>query len=284
MSRRGGHRARVTRDGLQPGRRGVGGRPAAALTALVAVLLLAGCGATGSPRADASPRGGIESGSGVTGTVTVLAAASLTESFDAIAAKLERAHPGLTVEVSYGSSATLVQQVNQGAPADVVALAGEAAAKPLDPARVRSSDTFASNSLEIAVPPSNPGHVTSLTDLSGLDLKVVLCEVTVPCGKAAAATLAKATVEPHVVSREIDVKATLAKVSLGEADAAIVYHSDVVAAKGAVSGIPIPAELNTTLDYPIIRLDDEAATRVFVHAVLSPQGRATLTSLGFGPP
>ncbi|WP_347354050.1 molybdate ABC transporter substrate-binding protein [Intrasporangium sp.] len=259
------------------------GRTALAALGTVAILLLAGCGGTGAPGSDARA-GGTGTGSALSGTVTVLAAASLTESFDAIKAGLEAAHPGLSVAVSYGSSATLVQQVNQGAPADVLALAGQAAAKPLDQSLVRSTELFASNSLEIAVPPSNPGKVTGLADLARTDLKVVLCETTVPCGKAAAATLARAEVEPHVVSREIDVKATLAKVSLGEADAAIVYRSDVVAAKGAVSGIPIPAKLNTTLHYPVIRLDDEPATRAFVAAVLSPAGRATLTTFGFGPP
>jgi molybdate transport system substrate-binding protein len=259
---------------------------AAALCAGVA-LALAGCGAATRSPADSDGTAGQASdaaGYKVSGTLTVLAAASLTESFDAIEAQLERANPGLTVRISYGSSATLVQQVNQGAPADVIALAGEAAAKPLDPALVRSRAVFAQNSLEVAVPPDNPGHITGIPDLAKPNLKVVLCEMTVPCGKAAATTLEKAGVNAHVVSRELDVKATLAKVSLGEADAAIVYHSDVVAAKDAVRGIPIPADINTVLRYPIIRLDDNAAGRAFVDAVLSPAGRTTLGKLGFAAP
>lgn len=265
-------------------------RPRRALSAVVTVgaaLALTSCGGTSPTAADSAGTAGGASAStagAVSGTVTVLAAASLTESFDAIKAELEKSHPGLTIQISYGSSATLVQQVNQGAPADVIALAGEAAAKPLEPSLVKSSEIFAKNTLEIAVPPNNPGHVTGLADLSKPGLKVVLCETTVPCGKAAATTLEKAHVNAHVVSREIDVKATLAKVSLGEADAAIVYHSDVVAAKGAVKGIPVPADVNTVLRYPIIRLDDQAPARAFVDAVLDPAGRATLDALGFASP
>ena len=260
-------------------------RLVATAIAAATAFLMAGCTSTSPTSADS---GGATAGGSatarLTGTVTVLAAASLTESFDAVRADLERANPGLTVQISYGSSATLVQQANQGAPADVIALAGEAAAKPLDPSLVRSSEIFAENSLEIAVPPGNPGRVSGLADLARPDLKVVLCETTVPCGAAAATTLAKAKVDAHVVSREIDVKATLAKVSLGEAYAAIVYHSDIVAAKGAVQGIPIPHDVNTLLRYPVIALDDQAPTRAFIDAVLSPSGRRTLEALGFTTP
>lgn len=256
------------------------------VVAVLTALALAACGSTAPDTSAAGASDGphASSAGALSGTVTVLAAASLTESFDAIRAEVERAHPGLSIDLSYGSSATLVQQVNQGAPADVVALAGAAAAAPLDPSLVKSSTTFATNSLEIAVPPSNPGQIEGLADLARPGLKVVLCETTVPCGQAASATLGKAKVNAHVVSREIDVKATLAKVTLGEADAAIVYHSDVVAAKGAVRGIPIEQRVNTTLRYPIIRLDDEPATRAFVDAVLSAEGRRILAALGFGAP
>lgn len=226
------------------------------------------------------------SGEGATrsGTVTVLAAASLTESFDSIASAFEAAHPGVAVEVSYGSSATLVQQVNNGAPADVIALAGESAAESLDASLVRDRTVFATNVLEIAVPPSNPAGITSIDDLGRPGLKVVLCAPTVPCGMAADATFAKSRIVPSVVSREIDVKATLAKVRLGEADAAVVYHSDVVAAKGAVTGIEIPIPFNTALRYPVIRLDDEPATRAFVELLLGEEARTTLAALGFGVP
>ena len=182
--------------------------------------------------------------------MTVLAAASLTESFDQLKKDFEAANPGVTVETSYGSSATLVQQVDNGAPASVIALAGTAAAEPLDKAVVKDTKTFATNVLEIAVPPSNPGAVTSINDLAKPSVKVVLCADTVPCGKAAQATFKKARIVPNVVSKEVDVKATLSKVKLAEADAAVVYHSDVVAAKDAVTGVEIPSQLNTSLVLP----------------------------------
>jgi molybdate transport system substrate-binding protein len=251
----------------------------AALLAALLALLLTACG--GAAATSSTPAG---STTGLDGTVTVLAAASLTESFDRLKKDFEAANPGVTVETSYGSSATLVQQVNNGAPASVIALAGTSAAEPLDKSRVRATRTFATNTLEIAVPPSNPGSVTSISDLAKPTVKVVLCADTVPCGKAAQATLTKAGVVPNVVSKEVDVKATLAKVKLAEADAAVVYHSDVVAAKDAVRGVQIPAPLNTTLAYPVVSLSTDAATQAFVSYLLSAQGRATLQSFGFGAP
>ncbi|GAA6526973.1 molybdate ABC transporter substrate-binding protein [Intrasporangium sp. DVR] len=234
----------------------------------VVLLALAAC--TGAPAPDH--------------TVTVLAAASLTEAFGQVSADFEREHPGVTVEVSYGSSATLVQQVNQGAPAELIALAGEAAAEPLDRSRVTESRIFTANLLEIAVPPSNPGRVRELRDLGRAGLKVVLCAEAVPCGRAADATFARAGVSPSVVSREVDVKATLSKVRLGEADAAVVYHSDVVAARGAVTGVPIPQQLNTRLRYPVLLLGDDPSARAFVDFLVGDRGQQTLRSLGFASP
>lgn len=260
---------------------------AGACALLVALALTACAGPASRPTVQQSvPHGpGAPTGSGrVEGTVTVLAAASLTEAFDAIKSQVETAHPDVSVQISYGSSATLVQQVNQGAPADVIALAGESAAKPLDASLVKGSRIFATNDLEIAVPPDNPGHVTSLADLGRPGLKVVLCVETAPCGRAATTTLEKAKVNASVVSRETDVKATLAKVRLGEADAAIVYHSDVFSAKGSVVGIPILADVNTTLRYPIISLDQSPATQAFVDAVLSDSGEKAVQSFGLGAP
>lgn len=255
-------------------------RVATLVVASGAALALAACGTPTASSSNATA-GSTPSPSG---TVTVLAAASLTESLNDLKATFEAAHPGVTVEVSYGSSATLVQQVNHGAPANVIALAGEAAAKPLDSTLIKDHRIFATNVLEIAVPRDNPGHVTSLADLGHPGLKVVLCASTVPCGAAADSTFAKAGVVPSVVSREVDVKATLAKVRLGEADAAVVYHSDVVASKGAVTGIPIDPSVNTSLRYPVIRLTDDAATRAFVDLLVSPDGRRTFTSYGLGAP
>lgn len=223
-------------------------------------------------------------GAAARGTVVVLAAASLTEAFDRVTAEFEAAHPGVVVRVSYGSSATFVQQVNNGAPADVLALAGEAAARPLDASLLRGEALFASNVLAVAVPPGNPARVTGLSDLGRPGLKVVLCAAPVPCGAAADAVFAKAGVTPSVVSREVDVKATLAKVRLGEADAAVVYASDVASARRAVTGIPIPPAQNVTLRYPILRLSDDPATRAYVDFVASARARPAIQSFGFGPP
>ena len=268
-------------------------RPSLGATVTVAVLALvplalAACGA-GTDSAGSTGRQGSSGAPGaqaqrLEGTVTVLAAASLTESFDRLKADFEAANPGVTVETSYGSSSTLVQQVNNGAPAQVIALAGAAAAEPLDKSLVKQTRTFATNVLEIAVPPGNPAGVTSVNDLGKPTVKVVLCADTVPCGKAAQATFRKARIVPNVVSKEVDVKATLAKVKLGEADAAVVYHSDVVAAKDAVTGVAIQVPFNTRLDYPVIRLADDTATKAFVAYVLSAQGLATVQSFGLGAP
>lgn len=254
---------------------------ALALAPALAACTSAGAG-MGSGRGD-----GVTSAAGGTaarGTVVVLAAASLTEAFDRVTAEFEATHPGVVVRVSYGSSATFVQQVNNGAPADVLALAGEAATRPLDASLLRGEALLASNVLEVAVPVGNPARVTSLSDLGRPGLKVVLCATPVPCGAAADAAFARARVRPSVVSREVDVKATLAKVRLGEADAAVVYASDVASAGGTVTGIPIPAAQNVTLRYPILRLRDDPATQAYVDFVAGAGARKTIQSFGFGPP
>lgn len=244
---------------------------------VTATLIMTACGGS----APGSPDGATHASGG---TVVVVAAASLTESLTRIAQDFESANPGTDVEVSFGSSSTLVQQVNNGAPANVIALAGEAAAQPLDEALVKDQRVFATNVLEIAVPPDNPAKVTGIDDLGRTGLKVVLCASTVPCGQATDATFRKARIVPSVVSREVDVKATLAKVKLAEADAAVVYHSDVVAAKDAVKGIEIEPQYNTSLRYPLITLSDDAATTAFAAYVLSAEGLATVQSFGFGAP
>jgi molybdate transport system substrate-binding protein len=135
-----------------------------------------------------------------------------------------------------------------------------------------------------ATPPGNPGRVNAITDLSRPNLKVVLCAATVPCGGAAAKALSAAGVVAHVVSYETDVKATLTKVQLGEADAAIVYHSDVVSAGEQVHGVQIPASVNQTLDYPLIRLTEDPTTLELMAYVLSDHGRNRLRDNGFLTP
>ena len=246
-----------------------------ALAATVAALLAA-CttSGTGEP-GDASAPGG---------RLTVLAAASLTESFDEIAAGFGSEHPGVDVEVSYASSATVVQQANRGAPADVIALAGDSAAEALDPALVVDRTVFATNVLAIATPADDPGDVSGLADLARPGLNVVLCVETAPCGRAADVMLAAAGVEASVVSREIDVKATLAKVALGEADAAVVYRSDVVSAGDRVRGVTVPDAVNQTLHYPALRVSDNPLAGDFLASLTAPATRETLRDHGFGGP
>lgn len=255
------------------------GSRALVLVATLGIALTA-CGA-------GSAAGGRQSGGQAGGrTLTVLAASSLTEAMTAMAREFEHDHPGTHVDVSFAASSTIVQQVDEGAPADVIALADLEALKPLDPAKaVKGTLTeLAHNSLEIATPPDNPGGVSSLADLSRAGLRVVLCAPQVPCGRSAAHVLLAAGVRAHVVSYERDVKAALTKVELGEADAAIVYRSDVVSARGRVRGVSIPAAANDTQTYPILQLTDLALGREFIAYARSERGRKHLRDNGFQAP
>ena len=262
-----------------------------ALIASAAVLALAGCGSGSSTSGSSSQA---TSGSAtalasasdsLTGTVTVLAAASLTESFTTLEKEFETAHPGVDVQISFGSSTTLAQQIAQGAQADLYVSAGTKALDQLSPeAKAATPHIIARNKLEIATPPDNPRSVTGLADLANPETAVVLCAETVPCGSAADQVLAKAGVTAHVVSREVDVKATLAKVALGEADAAVVYHSDVATSEGRVHGVEIPDNQNTTLDYPLLILTGNDATSAFAAYLTGAQGAAALTASGFLTP
>ena len=251
----------------------------------LAASLLTGCsaGAADTDTTSASPAGS-GTASGMTGEVTVLAAASLTKPFTALAAAYEAANPGTTIRLSFGSSTTLAQQVAQGADADLLATAGTAALDQLGDVTPTNTTTIARNTLEIATPPDNPGAVASLADLAKEDVDVVLCADSVPCGKAADEVLTRAGVRAHVVSREVDVSATLAKVALGEADAAVVYHSDVVSSQGKVGGVEIPAEQNTTLSYPLASFGNGPAARGFADFVAGPEGLAALGGAGFLAP
>ena len=254
-----------------------------------AAMLLAGCGSSSSSSgtsAGSAPTSG--GAAAVTGTITVFAAASLTETFTALAKQFEAAHPGTKVTLSFGSSATLAQQITQGAPADVFAAAStKTMQQAVDGKAISGPVTFATNVMEIAVPPSNPAHITGVADLARSGVKVVLCQPQVPCGAAAKKVFDQAKVTVHPVSLEADVKATLTKVRLGEADAGVVYVTDVKAAGNKVTGISIPAAVNASTAYPIgtVGASHNAATaRAFVDYVLSGAGTSVLTAAGFGTP
>ena len=262
-------------------------------SAVVALLALAACGGSSSgssapTSAAGSASAAVTPSSSPSGGITVFAAASLKESFTAIGTAFEAAHPGTTVTFSFAASSALAQQIIQGAPADVFASASPTNMKQVIDAKAANSSTaFAKNVLEIAVPPSNPANVTGVTDLGKSSVKVVLCQPQVPCGALAQSVLAKAKVTVKPVSLEPDVKSTLAKVELGEADAGMVYVTDVNSAGTKVDGVEIPADVNSATTYPIAALNDSKnipVANAFVAYVLSPAGQSELRKVGFQAP
>ena len=223
------------------------------------------------------------------GEITVFAAASLTESFDAMAKQFQKKYPDVDVRFSYDASSNLATQINQGAPADVFASAdADNLQKTIDAGTVTPPPVaFAKNRLEIAVEKGNPKKIKSLADLQKRGLVVVLCADQVPCGKYAAQSLAMAGVTVSPASKEENAKATLSKVSIGEADASIVYVTDVRAAKGTTSGVKIPDKVNVTATCPIGVVKDSqnaAAVKAWVRFVTSKDGQQTLRKFGFLPP
>src|SRR6202521_3148788 len=215
----------------------------AVATFAVAVALCSSCGNSGP--AASSP-------SAVSGTITVFAASSLTAAYTAIANDFQKSYPGSMVKFSFGGSSTLVAQIQQGAIGDVFASADQPnMQKAVDAGLVSGSPSiFAHNRLEIVVGAGNSKRITGLSDLVGAGLLVVLCAPAVPCGRYATQALQKAGVIVKPASLETDVKAVVTKVALGEADAGIVYVTDVKAAGAAVQGVDIPLGQNVTADYP----------------------------------
>jgi molybdate transport system substrate-binding protein len=255
----------------------------AALTA-VAVAALVGCG-DGNDTAGASS-GSASSSAGVTGTVTVFAAASLTESFTQIGKDFEAANPGSTVTFNFAGSSALATQINQGAPADVFASAAPENMQTVTDAGngAGAPTTFVKNQLVIAVPKGNPKGIKGLADLGRSGVKVALCAEQVPCGAAATKALGAANVKITPVTLEQDVKAALSKVKLGEVDAALVYRTDAKVASSDVDGIEFPESARAINDYPIIVLRDapnKAGAQAFVAYVLSDKGKSVLGRAGF---
>ncbi|WP_327120393.1 molybdate ABC transporter substrate-binding protein [Nocardia sp. NBC_01730] len=251
------------------------------IAAGITAVAVAGCGAddTSEP-ADADAVGG---------TVTVFAAASLTETFTELGKQFEAAHPGVRVVYSFGASSALAEQINQGAPADVFASAapknmrqvvdeGEVAGAPV---------TFVRNRLEIAVPKGNPAHITGLADFGKAEPRIALCAEQVPCGSAAKTVFEVAGINPRPDTSEADVKAVLTKVKLGEVDAALVYRTDVRASGGQVDGIDFPEADKAINDYPVAPLahaPNATAAAAFVEFVRSDQARAVFAKAGFDTP
>jgi molybdate transport system substrate-binding protein len=247
------------------------------IAALLALVLLAGCGDdAGTPagsRSAAPPE------------LTVLAAASLTESFTRIGKDFEAANPHVRVRFSFGGSSGLAQQIVSGAPADVFAAASPATMTTVTDAGDAAGEpvTFARNQLVIAVPQGNPKGITSLAALARPGIKVALCAAQVPCG--AAAVKAGVTVRP--VTLEQDVKAALSKVKLGEVDAALVYRTDVRASAADVDGVEFPESAKAINDYPIVALKNApnaAGAAAFVAYVRSEPAQRVLADAGFQRP
>ena len=215
--------------------------------------------------------------------ITVFAAASLQPAFDKIGQRL-RSNQNIVTTFSYAGTQTLTTQLTQGAPADVFASADVAHMTTLNTAGlVQESHVFAHNRLEIAVAKDNPKGIHTLADLARSGLVVVLADPSVPAGKYAQQALAKAKVTVHPASLEQQVTGVLSKVALGEADAGIVYHSDIVTS-GKVDGVAIPDAQNVIADYPIAVLKaakSQTGATQFVSFVLSPDGQTLLKAAGF---
>lgn len=221
-------------------------------------------------------------------TITVFAAASLTEAFDELATRFEREHPTADIVINYGGSAALARQVVEGAPADVFVSAAEQPMHTLvDAGLAVSPVVFATNTLQVVVPAGNPAGVTGLEDLGRPGLTIALCDASVPCGAASVDLLRQESVTAVPDTLEADVRAVLTKVSLGEVDAGLVYHTDVLAAGDAVEGIEVAGAASVVNRYPISVLTDAAAAPLatdFVEFVTSADGRAVMAEAGFGAP
>jgi molybdate transport system substrate-binding protein len=235
-----------------------------------AVVLLAGCAAP------------------ATTTVTVLAAASLTDALDEAAAAFEAAHPDIEIAVSHGGSSALAEQLVSGAPADVFFAADEHTMQTVVDAGLASDPrVLVSNTLQLVVPAGNPGDVTGLADLADPSLVVALCDPSVPCGSAAVSVLKLAGVTASIDTFEDDVRAVLTKVALGEVDAALVYHTDVLAAGDAVEGIEVAEAQQVVNRYPAAVLSASPspdAAQEFIAYLTSADGREVFERAGFITP
>jgi molybdate transport system substrate-binding protein len=249
----------------------------AALVALGLVLApaLAGCGA-----ADTDKDGP---------TLTVLAASSLTDIFTKVAAGFEAEHPGAHVRLVFDSSATLAQQAQDHAPGDVLATADEQTMQDARAGDGIDGDPvqFATNVIVLAVPKDNPARITDLSDLDSPDVDYLTCVPTAPCGSAAQALLAQAAITRKPVSEEVDVRSVLGKVEAGEADAGLVYRTDVAASDGTVTGIAVPGADDRPNSYWVAvtaNAADGAASlaRAWIDYLTTTPGQTALRAAGFG--
>lgn len=251
------------------------GRRRLLVASSVAVLALTACGTPGDPASEGT-------------TVTVFAAASLQSTFTTLAEDFEAANPGMEVTLSFAGSSDLATQLSAGAPADVFASADTATMDRLVQEGLIDGTPvdFASNTLMIAVPPGNPAEVADFGDLADSTTRVVLCAPQVPCGAAAAQAQQAAGITVNAVSEESSVTDVLGKVRSGEADAGLVYVTDVLAAGDAVEGIDFDESDQAVTTYPVAALTDGNvdAARDFLDLVTGPEGQRLLSAAGFGAP
>lgn len=260
-------------------------RPRLAAATVVGLSgLLAACGSSSSPAAGAKA-----TPAPVSGRVTVFAAASLTAAFNDIGSAFHTKYPNANAVFSFAGSPTLAAQITQGAPADVFASADQPNIQKV----VTSGDNdgqpkdFATNKLAIVVQAGNPRGITGLSDLAKPGLVVVLCAPGVPCGTYAQQSLTKAGVQVNPKSQEQDVKGVVTKVSLKEADAGIVYTTDVKAGGASVQGVDVPDAQNVVARYPIVAVKNSTnsgAAQAFIDFVLSSDRQAILARYGFSSP
>ncbi|GAB3280188.1 molybdate ABC transporter substrate-binding protein [Sinomonas notoginsengisoli] len=262
--------------------------PAGFVALLAALLagLLAACGGmttAGGPAASSATGGAGQH------SIRVFAAASLKQTFTALGQQFQAAHPGTSVAFSFAGSSDLAAQIAQGAPADVFASADQATMDKVTGPRLSdgSAKVFATNVLTIAVRPGNPSGITGLADLAKPGLKFVACAPQVPCGSAARSAEKAAGVALKPVSEESSVTDVLGKVIAGEADAGLVYTTDVKGAAGKVDAVAFPESSAAVNRYPIAALrgsKEAALAREFADFVAGPEGRKVLGDAGFGAP
>jgi molybdate transport system substrate-binding protein len=240
----------------------------------VVTALLAACGGSAMPASTLS------------GTVSVFAAASLTDSFNALGTAFQIAHPEARVQFNFAGSPTLVTQIEQGAAADVFASADTTNMDKLraDGFTAGTPQVLAHNKLAIVVAAGNPKGIFGLADLAKPGVTYITAAPTVPAGKYALQILANAGVRVTPKSLETDVKSVVGKIQLGEADAGIVYTTDVKAAGTKVQGVSIPDSANVIATYPIVAVtgtNNAKLGNAFIAYVVSADGQAKLQSFGF---
>lgn len=266
------------------------------LGAAALLVVLAGCAESSEPAAQAPadpiPTPVVSASStpaAATGDLTVLAAASLTEVFNKLGEQFKAANPGVTIRFSFGASSALAQQIVAKAPADVFAAASPATMKTVTDAdgAVGTPTVFVTNTLQIATPKDNPGAVDGLDDFGKSDLRIVVCAEAVPCGAAAKKVFDAAGLTAQIDSFEQDVKGVLTKVTSGEADAGLVYKTDVEAAGDQVVGIEFPESSGAVNDYPVVALTEAknpSAAAAWVAHLSSDEAKAAFEEAGFQVP